>query len=197
MAAGIIEVTIPGIGAVKFWSDNGLSTGNLTPLQSLLGSDGANIASATNPLAPTSPTGFSVANTPTIQVAAYSANENMGGLQTLNFGALPSVLTQVAVMNASATLLTAKTIWLFDANPTASTFTDKGAFTIAAADMGKVIGVITLAPQVQNGPSTPAYASAAVSIGLPAGGVVYAAYAETSGETPASTSDLIFKYSGS
>lgn len=54
MAAGITQMTVLDGGStsrsVQVWSSTGAITGNLNPLQALVGADGANIASAANGL---------------------------------------------------------------------------------------------------------------------------------------------------
>jgi hypothetical protein len=201
MAAGAITLQLKdsaggGPYTVQFWSSNGLSSGLLTPMQTLMGLDGATLASASNPLPQVGPPGFNVASTPTIQNAAYAANNNVGGLLTIAAGSLASVLNNVTLSSKSGSVI-AKALWLFHTNPSASTFTDKGTFSIAAADVSKIMcQPLQLTPQGSNGPSTTSVTIANLGLGLLSGGTFYAALAETAADTPASTTDLVLLFNG-
>lgn len=96
--------------------------------------------------------GFSqqISSTPVIQAAAYSAGNCIGGFNAItvsqNNGQSGFVthFRAVSIVGATPTL----TIFLFDSQPTTSTCTDRGTFSLSAADTDKMIGpptAITLA----------------------------------------------------
>lgn len=82
---------------------------------------------------------------PTVQTAAYGSGNNVGGLLQFTASARDPVDTGF-VSGLAITMLDAQSltldVWVFDANPTASTFTDRGAFTVADADRAKVVDII-------------------------------------------------------
>src|SRR5580658_5909079 len=138
-----------------------------------------------------SATGLNVTITPTIQNAQYVSGNNMGGLQTVTFGSTQSVLNQVTLASQGG-LATAKEIYVFAANPTASTFTDKGTFTIATADLSKLVAAFSLTPTAPARVTYPRADERNMGIGVPSGGIVHLAIVETATETPDSTTDLDF-----
>lgn len=146
-----------------------------------------------------------VSVTPTVQNAAYSSGNVMGGLLTVPFfvsDALPSgVIDTIAIYSKGGSTV-AMTIYVFDTLPAASTFTDKSAMSLNAADVAKlamppfvltpaVVGAGTTvssaslvqATSVRNKDTTP---SQNLYVAIVAGGSV----------TPASVSDLVLKMSG-
>lgn len=139
-------------------------------------------------------TGNDVSVTPTIQNASYISGNNMGGLQTIALGTSVSVLSQVTLASQGG-LVTGKVIYLFFANPTGSTFTDKGTFTIATADLSKILDIFTITPTVPTGTTKSFGAASNLALGIPSGGTIYLAIVETVTETPASTTDLVLTLS--
>jgi hypothetical protein len=85
--------------------------------------------------------------TPTVTASsAYSAGNVVGGL--LSFAnavdaALSGVLQRVT-LNCKSVQTAGFKLYIFSANPSASTFTDKTAPAIAAADIGKLVDIISL-----------------------------------------------------
>lgn len=141
------------------------------------------------------PTGINVADTPTIQNAAYASGNCMGGFQTIAMGSGASILSSVSLASQGG-LATAKQIYIFDANPTGSTCTDKSTFTIATADLSKLMATFSLTPAAPTGTTKTFAANGSMGLGLPSGGLIYAAVVETASETPASTTDLVLNFSG-
>lgn len=86
---------------------------------------------------------------PTIQAAAYAIGNNIGGLQTVPIFTSTSIKTG-KLTNIALTMLgtnePALTLYIFSKNPTLSTFTDKGAFSIHNTDAQFLKKVITLTP---------------------------------------------------
>jgi hypothetical protein len=95
--------------------------------------------------ASTLPTTRSTAVTlqPTVTAAAYSANNCVGGLLTFTnaFGAAQSgVLESVTLSLKTGSVTAGFKLYLFNANPSNTTWTDKASPSINAADVGKLIG---------------------------------------------------------
>ena len=140
------------------------------------------------------PTGTNITITPTIQNAQYVSGNCMGGFQTVALGTAASVLNQVNLLSKGG-LATAKQIYLFSANPSGSTCTDKSTFTLAAADVSKVMSIFSLTPAAPTGTTVTFAAQTSVGLGVPSGGTIYAAVVDTATETPGSTSDLVLNFS--
>jgi hypothetical protein len=145
-----------------------------------------------NPLYTTAgtPTGANVSITPTIQNASYVSGNCMGGFQTVATGTSTSVLNAITLASKGG-LATAKQVYIFSANPSASTCTDKGTFTINSADVSKVIATTSITPAAPTGTTITFGTASSLGYGIPSGGTVYIAIVETTTETPASVSDLI------
>jgi hypothetical protein len=144
--------------------------------------------------------GFFVSVTPTIQNASYVSGNCMGGFQAVAAARTSGgsgIVNKVTLISKGA-LVAAKQIFLFTANPSASTCTDKGAFTIAAADLPKLIATFSLTPAVPTGgAASEAEASSLGDQFVTSGNAnIYAAIVETTTETPASTSDLVLNVGG-
>jgi len=138
------------------------------------------------------PTGNNTAATPTVTAAAYTTNQCIGGFQALT---LSTAATRIATFSISSkTGLTGnKIVFFFNANPTSSTCTDHGAFTLNTADLSKQMnmGGLNIAPQTQAG-QTPTGATASLDFPIPQGGAVWVAVVEgTTGETLGSTSEFV------
>lgn len=142
----------------------------------------------------TSTTGADVADTPTIQNAAYANTNCMGGFQTVALGTSQSVLSALT-LSSKGGLATAKQIYIFSANPTGSTCTDKSTFTLAAADVSKLITTVSLTPVAPTGTTVTTATASGLGLGIPSGGTIYVAVVETTTETPGSTSDLVLSFS--
>lgn len=138
----------------------------------------------------------SVSASPTVQAAAYSAGNVLGG--KLTFSSIARIadksLTIQAAMLFSKAAQTGIPVdlLLFNADPSASTFTDKAALAVAVADYDKLIGVVHLYDWVSLG--TPSLCQA-LGIALPAlpvsgGRDLYGVLVARAAITPASTSDL-------
>lgn len=142
----------------------------------------------------------SLTATPTVTASAYAAGNCVGTLVTLA-GAVPvagysAVLRQVLV-SFLANNQPSLDVLLFNANPTGTTFTDKSAVAVVAADLTKICGVLNI--------STANYALAAaatMSVGqavvdLPfvlAATTLYAAFVARSAFTPTGTADFACKF---
>jgi hypothetical protein len=109
----------------------------------------------------TSPVVTNVA--PTVTVATYAARQSLGGLLTFS-GALPTLKgaveeVELLVANGDSPVI-AGTLYLFDTAPGSSTFADRTAVVIAAADTPKLVAVLSIATAADpSGAAVPAYGS--------------------------------------
>ncbi len=134
------------------------------------------------------------AGTPAVTVAAYASGNVVGGLLTFA-GAARAAAGSGLIQAASVISKIAQTaildLLIFSANPTSSTFTDKAALAVNAADLDKLVGVIHLTDWTSLG--TPAIVQA-VSAGLPfklaTGTSLYGVLVARAAMTLASTTDL-------
>ena len=156
--------------------------------------DGYGCVTGTLSLTP-SPTGANVSVTPTIQNSSYVSGNCMGGFKAVSLGTAQSVLSQI-MLSSQGGLITGKVLYVFSANPTGSTCTDKGTFTLAAADVSKLmVSPISINPFVSTGATASMGAASNLGLGIPSGGVVYVGIVETATETPATTTDLVLNFS--
>lgn len=93
--------------------------------------------------------------TPTIDTSAYAADDLVGGkliFQDALFGTRgASGLLQTAQLTDAAQQDATLELLLFDADPTATTFTDNAAFTLAAADIPKLCARVSFSDYLQVG----------------------------------------------
>lgn len=130
--------------------------------------------------------------TPTIQNAAYASGNNIGGLVSLTLPRTASGILNAVAVKFVGGATTAITAYFFDANPTGSTFTDKSTFTLATADLDKLIlPPQVLTPAVQGIGSTITFAEAAnLARMFKSTATIYCAFVSGGTFTPASTTDL-------
>ena len=88
--------------------------------------------------------------TPTITASAYTAGYVVGGVMSFaNAVRTQNAINSGRVRNAAIACKSAQSgemdLYLFNANPSSSTFTDRAAPAIVAADLAKLIAKITLA----------------------------------------------------
>lgn len=148
---------------------------------------------------------ISVSTTPTVQNAAYSSGNAIGGLQTIAFFRTvtqPSgILNNIRVASQGGSTA-AMTLYIFNANPSASTCTDKVAFVLNSADVSKLIATTppVLTPAVVGVGTTVTMASQQLPVSVKntdsTATINLYVCAVTAGYTPASTSDLVFKFAG-
>ena len=149
----------------------------------------------------------------TVTASAYSAGNALGGLMTVanaarvsgaaGAGGTGGILTGLQLNSKTIQSAVQVDVFIFDANPTGSTCTDKTAFVIATADFDKVVGILTI-------PSTPANgagwfgATTTGAVGIPSyfpvaydlasSTSIYACAVVRAAITPAATTDVSFKY---
>lgn len=145
-----------------------------------------------------------VASTPTVQNAAYVSGNCIGGFTAVAVALAPGqsgfvINFRVASVGGSTPSLT---VYLFSANPSASTCTDRSTFTLNSADIGKLIGnpvssTMTLAAPVGTTttvgsvdfvPPRPFISGGSLNSGLL---TIYYALVSGSSFTPGSTTDLM------
>ena len=146
-----------------------------------------------------------VAFTPTVQNAAYSSGNAMGGLQTVSFfrsTTQPSGIFDNFSIASKGGATVAMTIYIFDTNPTASTCTDKSAFALNSADASKLaMTPFVLTPAVIGAGTTETFAQLTQSVSVKnqdgtATANLYVCIVAGGSVTPATTSDLVAKISG-
>jgi hypothetical protein len=112
-------------------------------------SNGATTAALSAPVTlPTDAAATTITVTPTVTASStYSAGNEVGGLMTFaSAGRTPG--TSGVIQDVTITSKTAQTgefdLYLFDSNPSSSTWADKTGPAINAADVAKVIGIVKL-----------------------------------------------------
>lgn len=138
---------------------------------------------------------------PTVTASAYSAGNCVGGFNAVTISRINGgngLLQNVIVMSKTG-LTPTLTVFLFNANPSSSTCTDKSTFTLNAVDLPKLImAPFALSLVAPNG-ATPSMAELAnmarpfVAGGSSGSGVqtVYFGMTVTAAVTPASTSEFV------
>lgn len=132
---------------------------------------------------------------PTVQAAAYAAGATVGGLLTFAAAARISAgsgFAQAATVAFHSGVVPNLDLFLFTANPTASTITDKVAVAVATADEAKVFGVINISSGTLLGATAPSFnqgETQAMPFKLPSGTTVYGALVTRTAITLTSTSD--------
>lgn len=146
----------------------------------------------------------SVSFTPVVQNAAYSAGNSLGGLQTVQLLRPPQysgVFTNFQVASKGGAVV-AMTVYIFDANPSSTTCTDKTAFSLAAADVSKlVMAPFVLTPAVVGSGTTVTTAQLTQAVSMinqdtTRSPNLYVCLVANGSVTPATTSDLVAKISG-
>jgi aspartate/tyrosine/aromatic aminotransferase len=143
-----------------------------------------------------------IAVTPTVQAAQYVSGNAIGALSTvaaLRSDAGPSGIINYFWLASKSGQTPTVTVYLFSANPTASTVTDKSAFSLANADLSKlIVAPFALTPSAPTG-TTATFAQWS-NIGAeflnqdsPPTANIYVALVSGSTFTPGSTADIVFK----
>lgn len=161
-------------------------------------------AAASSPL-PVGGFGFSVAVAPAVTAGAYSAGDIMGGL--LEFDLVTAANDEPFILQAVQIALKAAVtpsllLVLFNADPTGTTKTDNAAYSLAAADVFKVVASLPVNALggylTDHGtPNTIRVGNLAIPM-MPATGTrkIYGLLVDLTGVTLASTSDLQVRLSG-
>lgn len=109
----------------------------------------------------------------TVTAATYSANQSVGGKLTLSSVNSSSgrslVIEKIVLRSASTTAITATfRVFLFDADPSGSTYTDNGTFNTVAADISKAIGFVDITLWADAGTSSHASVGDSGPLAIPA-----------------------------
>jgi len=133
-------------------------------------------------------------STPTVQAAAYSSGNCVGGFNSVTFqGTGPiNLLNDVRLVSQGGGTETL-TVYVFDQNPSGSTCTDKSTFTLATGDTAKLlIAPFALTLAAPTG-ATQSFASNPNLARIPHSGSTTLWYALVAGGTftPGSTTDLL------
>lgn len=126
--------------------------------------------------------------------SAYATGNAVGGLITFSNAARVSAgsgLIQSAVTYTKSAQTTTLELWVFNANPSGSTCTDKTAFSVASADFDKVLWVFQVNSWFSGGtPSVGLSGDRAVPFALSSGSSLYGCLVTRSTPTYTSTSDV-------
>jgi hypothetical protein len=126
--------------------------------------------------------------------SAYASGNAVGGLITVSNVARVSAgsgLIQSVIIDTKSAQTTSTDLVLFNANPSGSTCTDKTAFSVAAADFDKIIGVAHVTDWTSLGtPSVGQAQNLAMPFALASGATVYACLVTRGTPTFAATTDV-------
>lgn len=133
---------------------------------------------------------------PTVTAGSYSAGNDVGGLMKFTLQRdLGGIFNYFGLQSAGG--LTATLIcFVFDQNPSSSTFTDNGTFTLAATDLPKlVLAPFSLTLAAPSEGTTASFAensdlSREFGNGLTGNGYMWVALCAGGSMTPGSTTDL-------
>ena len=143
---------------------------------------------------------LSLTASPTVTANAYAAGNCVGTLVSLA-GAVPTagysgVLRQV-VVSFLAGNVPSLDVFLFNANPTGSTFTDRSAVAVVSADLTKICGVLNIASANYSLAAASTMSVGQAVVALPfvlAATTLYAAFVARSAFTPTGTADFACKF---
>ena len=161
-------------------------------------------AQAAGPSTLNPPPGFKFSSIPVVQNASYSASNCLGGFNAVTpvgaYAGETVLLSSVDVKSVGGATSTI-TVYVFDSYPSASTCTDKSTFTLASADLDKLVGAVVVGLVAPQG-STPTV-GAAINLNrmFLMGGATpdvnfYYALVSNSSFTPGSVSDIHVMFQG-
>ena len=186
------------VNGYKDSNGNAQTVGPLTPFPT-------QIAAGTNQIGFVGGFEFNVGTIPTVQNAAYTAGQSLGGLQSVSIGStsgLSGILTQFQLSSkAGSTVAVVAYVW--DKNPTNTTCTDKTNFVVSQTDNQHLVGSpILLTPAlVVSSQDTSTYALSSNLtdnfVNSSATTNLYVCLLANASVTPATTTDYRFKSPGS
>ena len=132
--------------------------------------------------------------TPTVTASAYSIKNVVGGLLAFPnaFGTAQSGVLQSVTLTFKSAQTVGFELFVFNANPSSSTFTDKSAPSLNAADVAKLVGS-PISLTLSNSDLGTGTVYGADSVGraiVSASTTLYAVLLTTGTPTPGSTSDV-------
>lgn len=130
--------------------------------------------------------------TPVVQNASYVSGNCLGGLISFTLPRTSSGILQSFSIQSIGGATTAINAFLFDANPSGSTFTDKSTFTIVAADEAKRINksAYSMTPVALTGDAATGAEVTNLARAFSSTGTIYLALCSTGTFTPATTTDI-------
>lgn len=141
-----------------------------------------------------------VLDTPTVQNASYTSGQCVGGFRSVTLTSSTSIggLLQSIGVTSIGGGTESIVVYVFAANPSSSTCTDRGTFTLNAADANNLIGTpISMTLAAPTGTTITAATSGNLAIPFIEGGssssgvaTIYYAVVAAATFTPATTSDL-------
>ena len=148
--------------------------------------------------------GFDYAVTPTVSAGAYSAGDIVGGLLTFYVGDGNSSVVAITGIDVAvkAAVTSSLKLVLFNADPTNTTKTDNAAYSLAAADVFKVITCVDFTTSnallTDHGtPNTYSLNGQSIVAGTERGNnAIYGLLIDGTGWTLTSTSDLQIRLRG-
>lgn len=133
--------------------------------------------------------------TPVVTNGAYASGNSLGGLVSFTVSTPVSAtgILQSFAANSQGGATPALDIFLFNANPTGTTCTDKTNFALGAADDVKIIGVAQITSYIAAGTPTQGQApQLAMTYLMGSGQTLWACVVTRSIFTPATTSDITY-----
>jgi hypothetical protein len=135
--------------------------------------------------------------TPPVTAAAYAIGAGVGGLLTFANAVTEvagSAMVQSVTVTFTSGVVPTLDLVVFTANPSASTITDRVAVAIAAADLGKIAGVVHLTDSTLLGAAAPSVmqgTAQVMPIDLASGVALYGVLITRSAVTLGSTTDAL------
>lgn len=142
-ASGVQKVGIVGNAAATIDAALGSASTNAVTVQGASGMTAVNTLAQADTAATNSGYAYQVSSTPTVTASAYSSGNCLGGFNSITVAgnnAQSGFVTNFQVWSKTG-LTPTITVYLFEANPSSSTCTDHGTFTLATADLPKMIGL--------------------------------------------------------
>lgn len=184
-----MSITKPPIAGILYQGTDPISNTNPVPVSLATGSPSTTIGTIAGRTANPSVT-------PTVTASsAYTANTVVGGLLTFanSVDTAGSGLLQSIVINSKSVQTAGFKLAVFNANPTASTFTDNVAPSINSADVNKLIGIYDLSGTYSSALGTHTiyqYDSIGKLFAIPSGTALYGALLTTGTPTFSSNTDV-------
>ncbi|MDQ6704013.1 MAG: hypothetical protein M3Z96_13480 [Pseudomonadota bacterium] len=125
----------------------------------------------------------------TVTASAYTAGNEVGGLMTFAIGGAGSGLLQSVRVTSKSVQTNALRLFLFTTNPSGSTWTDKTAPAIVAADIASLLCVVPLNTPFSDLGTMTLWSTGAIEQQFVAANL-YGVLVTVTAMTPASTSDF-------
>lgn len=158
--------------SMRVWDESGSGSGPFSFAQVPGNGDGTTAPTAITTLI-SAANRAKISPSITVTAATYSANQCVGGKLTLSSVNSSSgrslTIERIVLRSASTTAITATfRVFLFDADPSGSTYTDNGTFNTVAADITKAIGFVDVTLWADGGTSSHASVGDSGPLAIPA-----------------------------